>query len=145
MKLLGLNKTVTFISLSVLISIWIYTYYQNIYPKFIYQQNYNTKNITKLQRDNATLKHFLTVKGYYSSNNQWKSNQAEPSDLGSPPFPRPQPLAVPMWCLPFIKELHVMPVPEHGEERTVTHQLTREKKTSMVYRATELLYGIHER
>lgn len=121
MKSPGQKETLAFISLAVLIAIWIYTCYQNTQPKFIHQQNYNTKNITKLQADNATLKHSFTVKGNYLATDHLNSYQSESSGLVSPSFRRPPPLPVPLRCLPFFNELHVMPVPEHGEERTTAH------------------------
>lgn len=99
-------------------SIGFYTYYQNRYPQLTYQQHYNTKSNTEVKVDNPA-KHFRSVEGNYLANNYSNSYEVGPSS--SVPQPRPSP--VPVGCLPYFKELHVMPIPEHGEECTEIHEL----------------------
>lgn len=110
MKLTGLKKTVALISLLLLITILIYTQYQDIHPKPLNQHNYKTKNITEIHVGSTTLKHFFTVKGHYLANNNSNLYRDELSSHLSPSFKKPLRLPAP---LPSLNELHVMPVPEH--------------------------------
>lgn len=124
MKVGYLNRHISLLTGSVLITIMIYTCYPLVQPQIVRQQSIKTKN-GELHKDNRRSNLSQEQTPSYKRFQEFGSddvNDFNPEDIldVSPKDRRPQPSMVPVTsnmesCLPIIKDLRVQLVSDYGE------------------------------
>ena len=101
------------------ISLVSYVYYQDKYIQFIDQPNYYATKNTVIQADTTPPISFLNAKGNHSTGYNDSSYKSGAANMAGEQFRTPMTKA---GCTPYLKDVYVVPVPEHGKEYTATMQ-----------------------